>query len=131
MVDRVGSLSIVTASGDVVVETCEGDVEVKTASGDIRLAQCRENLKVSTASGDISIQVDDMCNSIEVSSASGDVVLVYPDGWDASLSMSTVSGEIEHDGISVGRGVTRIGNGLVPVKISTASGDIRIHRDEL
>jgi DUF4097 and DUF4098 domain-containing protein YvlB len=130
VVDRVGSLSITTASGDVDVETCEGDVDVKTASGDIRLAQCRENLKVSTASGDISIQVDDTCNSIEVSGASGDIALVYPDGWDALLSMSTVSGEIEHDGISVARGVTRIGNGLVPVKISTASGDIRIHRDE-
>ncbi len=130
VVDRVGSLSIVTASGDVVVETCEGDVEVKTASGDIKLAQCQENLKVSTASGDISIQADDMCNAIEISSASGDIMLVYPDGWGASLSISTVSGEIEHDGLSVGRRRVRIGNGLVPVRISTVSGDVRIQKEE-
>jgi DUF4097 and DUF4098 domain-containing protein YvlB len=102
----------------------------QTASGDIKLAQCQENLKVSTASGDISIQAADMCNAIEISSASGDIMLVYPDGWGASLSISTVSGEIEHDGLSVGRRRVRIGNGLVPVRISTVSGDVRIQKEE-
>jgi len=130
VVDRVGALSVTTASGDVDVETCEGDVEVKTASGDVSLAQCQGNLKVTTASGGIEIQADDMCNAIEVSTASGDVELMYPDGWDASLSISTVSGEIEHDGVSVGRGMVQIGNGLVPVKISTVSGDIQIQKEE-
>jgi hypothetical protein len=130
VVDRVGALSVATASGDVDVETCEGDLEVKTASGDVGLAKCQGNLKVTTASGDIEVHVDDMCNAIEISTASGNVELVYPDGWDASFSLSTISGEIEHEGVWVGRGMVQIGSGLVPVKISTASGDIQLQKEK-
>jgi len=130
VVDRVGSLWVMTTSGDVNVETCEGDVEIKTVSGDIRLAQCQGNIKVATASGDVAIQADDMCNAIEVSSTSGDIELAYPSDWDATLSLSTISGDVEHDGLPVGRGMVRIGNGLVPVKISTVSGNIRVQEEE-
>lgn len=126
VLDRGGGLSVTTASGDVEIETCDGDIAIRTASGDVQLAQCGENVRVSTASGDISIEVDDMCNALDLSSVSGDIALTCPEGWDASFVISTVSGEIEHDGLSSGRGLVRMGKGLVPAKISTVSGDIRI-----
>lgn len=128
VLDRVGPLALTTASGDMRVDACDGDLEANSASGDILLSECRGDVKVSTASGDIDIGVDELCNSIQASSASGDISLRYPDSWDATVSFTTVSGDVDHDAAHVGRGSIRIGSGLAPVRVSTVSGDIRIHR---
>lgn len=128
VLDRIGSLSIKTASGKVEVGACAGDIEVKTASGDVSLAQCQENITVTTASGSISIEADELCNAIEVTSASGDVLLYYPDLWDARVAVSTISGDIEHEGKPAGRGTIVLGKGLIPVRLTTVSGDISVRR---
>lgn len=128
VLDRIGSLSIKTASGDVDVAACAGDIEVRTASGDVSLAQCQENITVTTASGSVSIEADELCNAIEVSSASGDVLLYYPELWDARVAVSTISGDIEHNGNATDRGTIVFGSGLAPVRITTVSGDISVRQ---
>lgn len=129
ILDRVGPLVVSTASGDIRVDACDGDLQAKSASGDITLSECRGDIKVSTASGDIGMRVDEMCNSIEAASASGDIALHCSEDWDATVTVSTVSGEVEHDGSQSGRDSIRIGSGLVPVRISTVSGDISVRRE--
>ena len=126
--DRVGDLSIQTASGDVDVRLCSGDIEVTTASGDIALAGCTENLSVETASGSVEVEMDDQCNTVSVTTASGDISLLCPKDIDATVGWSTVSGDVECEGIQSGARTIRFGTGLIPVKISSASGDIRIDR---
>jgi len=126
--DRVGDLSIQTASGDVEVRLCSGDIEVTTASGDIALAGCTENLSVETASGSVEVEMDDQCNRVSVTTASGDISLLCPRDIDATVGWSTVSGDVECEGIQSGARTIRFGTGLIPVKISSASGDIRIDR---
>jgi len=129
VLDRVGPLAVSTASGDISVDACDGDLQAKSASGQISIGECREDVRVSTASGDIEIRVDEMCNSIEASSASGDISLRYPEGWDATVSVSTVSGDIDHDAVPEGRSSIRIGSGLVPARLSTVSGDIVVRKE--
>ena len=126
--DRVGDLSIQTASGDVEVRLCSGDIEVTTASGDIVLAGCTENLSVETASGSVEVEMDDQCNTVSLTTASGDISLLCPRDIDATVGWSTVSGDVECEGIQSGARTIRFGTGLIPVKISSASGDIRIGR---
>jgi hypothetical protein len=126
--DRVGDLSIQTASGDVEVRLCAGDIEVTTASGDIALAGCTENLSVETASGSVEVEMDERCNTVSVTTASGDVSLFCPRDADATVGWSTISGDVECEGIRDGARSVRFGTGLIPVKISSASGDIRISR---
>ncbi|HWR12007.1 MAG TPA: DUF4097 family beta strand repeat-containing protein [Rectinemataceae bacterium] len=126
--DRVGDLSIHTASGDVEVRLCSGDIEVTTASGDIALAGCTENISVETASGSVEVEMDDQCNTVSVTTASGDISLLCPRDIDATVGWSTISGDVECEGIQSGARSIRFGTGLIPVKISSASGDIRISR---
>ncbi len=129
VLDRVGSLTVSTASGDILVESCDGDLQAKSASGDISIRECRGDIKVSTASGDIEIRAHELCNSIEAASASGDISLRYPEDWDATVNVSTVSGDVDHDAVQAGRGTIRIRSGFVPAKLSTLSGDIVVRKE--
>ncbi len=129
VLDRVGPLAVSTASGDIQIEACDGDLLAKSASGDISVRECREDLKISTASGDIEILADELCNSIEAASASGNISLRYSEDWDARVSVSTVSGDVDHDAVQAGHGSICIGKGLVPVRLSTVSGDIVIRKE--
>ena len=72
--------------------------------------------------------MDDQCNRVSVTTASGDISLLCPRDIDATVGWSTVSGDVECEGIQDGARSIRFGTGLIPVKISTASGDIRIGR---
>jgi hypothetical protein len=128
VLDRMGDLEIQTASGDVTVKACSGNISVRTASGDIVLEHCSENVTVYTASGSVETEADDQCNEVVISTASGDISFCYPRDFDADVKWSTVSGEVEHDAVATGISTARIGAGLTPVRLSTASGDIDIRR---
>ncbi len=124
--DRVGRAEIRTASGDVEVQLCSGDLSISTASGDLRIAGASEDLSLRSASGSIDIEADERCNGIVATTASGDIRLGFGDSFDATVRCSTVSGDITRNGEEIGAGVFRTGAGLVPVRLSTSSGDIEI-----
>jgi hypothetical protein len=124
--DRVGRAEIRTASGDVEVQLCSGDLAISTASGDLRVAGASEDIALRSASGSIEIDVDERCNGIVASTASGDILLRCGDTFEATVRCSTVSGDITRNGEDIGAGVFRTGAGLVPVRLSTSSGDIEI-----
>jgi len=126
--DRLGDLEIHTASGDIEVKRCSGDISVTSASGDVRLSGCSESINVQTASGSIDIEAEEGCNSISVSAASGDIVLKHPRDFDAVFTCATVSGDILRDGQEARLSRFSMGDGLIPVRLSTASGDIDVER---
>lgn len=128
ILDRVGDLLLQTASGNLTIDCCSGNVTARTASGDIEAARCSENTILETASGDIQLEIDEQANSVKIATASGDVSLRYPEDFDAVITYTTVSGEIDHDCMQTGSRTLKIGQGFVPIKIQTVSGDMKIRR---
>jgi hypothetical protein len=127
--DAAGDLELQTASGDIEVRRCSGDLRARSASGDIELAECAAAIDAESASGDIALSLDEQCDSVSLSSKSGDLALSHPEDFDAALRCSTVSGDVELDGRSIGAGSYRLGAGLTPVRLSTVSGDIDVSRN--
>jgi DUF4097 and DUF4098 domain-containing protein YvlB len=71
---------------------------------------------------------------LKFNTVSGDVTLEVPKGFDADLSMSSVSGKVDIDfqlvvggsGMRRGNVDGRIGNGGRRLDLNTVSGDLRI-----
>lgn len=126
--DRIGNLTISTASGDVEVESCCGSLTLSTASGDAKISACTEALRAETASGSLDLELDEQTSEVAASSVSGDLKICYPSDLDATFTWATLSGDVECDAERSGPRTARSGLGLVPVRLSTVSGDISISR---
>src|ERR1043165_448261 len=86
-----------SVSGNVDITGANGDVEAGSVSGDIRLTRLRaSSVSAHTVSGNVDVRVDAFTGRGDLSfkSVSGDVTLEVPRGFDADISMSTVSGDI-------------------------------------
>ena len=133
---RVSANSV---SGDVSVDGAHGDVDANSVSGDIRLDRLHAtSVRANSVSGDIEVGVDEFTGrgDLYFHSVSGDVTLAVPKGFDADLSMSTVSGDVDSDfPITIGNGrmsrrriEARIGNGGRRLDVGTVSGDLRLRQ---
>jgi len=128
--DRIGNLALRSTSGDILLKQCSGDTSISSISGDVEASNCSETLDIQTTSGEISVAADPQCDGVRMASVSGDIDFRYPEDFNATLSWSTVSGDIEHDGAAfAGSRVIRLGSGGAPVRLSTVSGDITIKAD--
>jgi hypothetical protein len=131
-------VSASSVSGDVSVTGAQGDVRANTVSGDVRLDRLHaSSVKANTVSGDLEVRVDELTGRGDLSfnTVSGDVTLFVPRGFDADLSMSSVSGDVNSDfALTVGsmnrmrRGNVdaRIGNGGRRLDVHTVSGSLRL-----
>jgi hypothetical protein len=127
-----------SVSGDVVVNGVQGDVHANTVSGEVVLEHIRAtSVYGHSVSGDVSVQVDAFTGRGDLSfrSVSGDVRLDLPKVFDADVSMSTVSGNMDSDypitlngRMSQRRIEARIGEGGRRLDISTVSGNVRLRR---
>jgi hypothetical protein len=105
---RFASVAAQTGSGDVDVETVEGDSVVKTGSGDVRVAETGGDAVISTASGDV--ELARVAGSAQIRSASGDVRI---DEAGTGVSVQTASGDQEIRAVTAGQ-----------VTLQSASGDM-------
>lgn len=130
-------VSASSVSGDVNVTGAQGDVRANSVSGDVRLDHLQSSsVHANTVSGDIVVRVDQFTGRGDLSfnTVSGDVTLEVPKPFDADLSMSTVSGEIDSDFQLVMGGsrmsrrslAARIGAGGRRLDLRTVSGDVKI-----
>jgi DUF4097 and DUF4098 domain-containing protein YvlB len=127
-----------SVSGDVSVTGAQGDVRANTVSGDVRLDRLHaRSVKANTVSGDLEVRVDEFTGQGDLSfnTVSGDLTLYVPKNFDADLSMSSVSGDVNSDfALTVGsmsrmrRGSVeaRIGNGGRRLDVHTVSGNLRL-----
>ena len=132
-----GRLELHTASGDVTLQGVSGEVRAASASGSVRVREAAGTVNASTASGNVDVELARLegTGDMRFSSASGDVSVRLPSSLDARVDMSTASGSIETDfPIEVKKdryssGYTargQLGGGSRLLKISSASGDVRL-----
>jgi DUF4097 and DUF4098 domain-containing protein YvlB len=131
------TVSAGSVSGSVDINGAVGDVDASSVSGDVRLTHLRaSSVHAHSVSGDVEVRVDAFTGRGDLSfrSVSGNVLLEVPRGFDADLSMSTVSGDINSDfPITLGNGrmsrrrmEARIGSGGRRLDVSTVSGDLTL-----
>jgi putative adhesin len=125
-----------SVSGSVDITGAQGDIRAASVSGDVRLERLRaSSVEARTVSGEITTSIEDLTGSgpLSFKTVSGDVKLAVPRNFDADLSMSTVSGDLDSDfqitvsgGMSRRRIEARIGRGGRRLDLSTVSGDVRL-----
>lgn len=127
-----GSFSASTGSGNIFAEQAgHGDVKANTGSGNIELRNVQGGLTARTGSGDIKLG-GTPTSLWRVQTGSGNVEL-WPGSAGFTLNASTGSGDVRSDhpisgNIGNHHHVTGTVNGGGPdVRISTGSGDIRVH----
>jgi len=138
-----GDTTINTASGDIQVSRVDGTVKAKSASGDLRvdyvgggvshnsasgdttLGTTLGGVKIHAASGDIRIGAA-RSGSVKVTTASGDVSVGVPAGTGVWLDLNTASGTTTSDLTMSGDRPTATHD--LELRVSTASGDVEVHR---
>jgi hypothetical protein len=134
---NLGALSAGSVSGDVFVNGARGEINANSVSGDVRLEHLRASaITAHTVSGDVLVQADELTGRGDLSfkSVSGSVTLEVPRTFEADLSMSTVSGDVDSDfALTLGNGrmnrhnvQARIGNGGRRLDVGTVSGDLKL-----
>ncbi|MFH1573354.1 MAG: DUF4097 family beta strand repeat-containing protein, partial [Acidobacteriota bacterium] len=136
LTDVAGEIRAKSASGNLTLRQVEGTIHASTASGDVLVEQAIGEVKASTASGNVDVELIEVQGGGEMafSSASGDVTVRAPARLDADVRMSTASGSLKTDfPLTIeeeeGHGKKaygRLGSGVRPLKLSTASGDVRL-----
>ena len=127
-----------SVSGDVSVTGAQGDVRANTVSGDVRLDKLHaSSIKANTVSGDLEVRVDELHGPRRLLVQHGErrPHAEVPRTFDADLSMSSVSGDINSDfALTVsstnrmrrGSIEARIGNGGRRLDVHTVSGNLRL-----
>lgn len=132
-----GRIELQTASGDVTLQGVSGEVRAASASGSVKVRDAAGSVNASSASGNVDVELArvDGAGDMRFTSASGDVNVRMPSSLDARVDMSTASGSIETDfPIEVKKdryssGYTargQLGSGSRVLKISSASGDVKL-----
>lgn len=126
-----------SVSGDVSITGATGEVTASSVSGDIHMDGLRaSSVTGHSVSGDVDVRVTELTGRGDFSfhTVSGNITLEVPRNFEADLSMSTVSGDINSDfPLTLGNGrmsrrrvEARIGNGGRKLDVATVSGDLRI-----
>lgn len=138
--DVRGRLDLGSTSGDVRAENAQGDVVAHSVSGDVEL----ENIETAeasaeTVSGDVTYagRIADR-GHYRFEAHSGDVVLRVAGGFNATVTVSTFSGDFDSDFPVTLRPGTRvqreweftIGTGSAQVSLRSFSGGIHLGRGE-
>ncbi len=126
-----------TVNGDVSVEGVSGGIRATTVNGDVRVKDAVAELKAESVNGDLKATVAKLTNNVKLSCVNGELELTLPSDADATVSASTVHGDITNQfGINVdhsrwGPGSSMkadIGNGTNHVSLSTVNGEISLRR---
>jgi len=132
-----GRVEMSTASGEVSLKGVSGEIRASSASGAVRVKDAAGSVNASSASGDVEVELSrvDGDGEMRFSTASGNVHVRLPSSIDATVEMSTVSGDIETNfPIQVRqseygpgkRARGQLGAGSRRLKISSSSGDVSL-----
>lgn len=132
-----GRLEANSTNGTVTIEDAEGEVYVEGVNGDISMRDIRSgNVDVTTVNGSIeyhgTVQDD---GTYRLSTHNGDVTMTVPGGTNATVTVSTFSGDFESDfpvTLTGGRQGKRfnftIGSGKATMELESFQGSIHLVR---
>jgi DUF4097 and DUF4098 domain-containing protein YvlB len=133
-----GRISVHSVSSSVAVANSSGDIEAETTSGSVTLENIRSgDVRGFTTSGSVyfSGEIQDG-GRYSLTSHSGKVVAAVPEDLNATLSVSTFSGNLESEfpitlrrTTGRGRPITfTIGTGSARMELESFSGDVELRR---
>lgn len=130
--------SLVTAeskSGDVTIRAATGIRSARSTSGDIKLEEVGgTNFSAESSSGDIRVVLTSPATgAVNVRTVSGSIEIETPDGGDARVALSSVSGTVDVDGLELTdragddkRVTGKLGSGNGTLDASSVSGDVSL-----
>ncbi|GEM_PF-929631 len=139
-IDKIkGNANAKSVSGDLELKAAEGVIQAETTSGQIHTSFTMGSINLRTISGGIHAQltqIDTSVKEINISSTSGDIILSLPEDLSADVEASTLSGNIRTElqltikgDITEGRKLRgTFGQGGLPIRLKTISGDISIQK---
>ena len=122
-----------TMNGDVNV-TASAPVHARTVNGDVKVGTAVGPVDAVTVNGDVDIRMTTLMGTdpVRAESVTGDVNAWLPETLDASVSLSTVTGDVSADyGVAVATGKklsATIGAGGRTVTIKSVTGSARLGR---
>ena len=132
-----GRLHFNTASGNVELQGVSGEIQASSASGKVSVKDSSGVVRASSASGDVDVELTRLegAGDMKFSTASGNVSVRMPQGLDARVHLSTVSGSIdtnfpiqversEHGAGARARG--QLGAGSRELRATSASGNVSL-----
>lgn len=131
--DLAGNLYAATKSGDVTARGKLGRCELRSVSGDVEFRGESYEMKCSSTSGDAEMDMENVPQSMEVSSISGDCEIKVPREDRMHISYRTVSGDFATNlpltaNMTKRRGEITLGDGAgAQIQVSSTSGDVEIY----
>lgn len=127
--DSAGQFNLRTVAGNIEVQRIRGEVRARTTSGNINMNNIDGTLVCATASGNIDANFTAVTHGVHAESASGNISLELPGNMGYRLDVRGSSINLDQlgpfDGTIRGRSASgQIGDGMIPVQISTASGRV-------
>ena len=131
---------ISSVSGDVEINNVSGAVRASSVSGEVRVKDVNGTVNASSVSGSVEVEIRQLSGAedMKFSSVSGSVNVRMPEGVDADVKMSTLSGSLKTDfpievkkreRYSPGMSASgRLGNGSRSLHLSSVSGSVNLTR---
>ncbi len=150
-----GTVSARSVQGEVLVEGAQGQVRAASTSEDVRVVGASGEVYTETVSGDTyleritsgRVEVGALSGDVYYDGTiqprgrysfvthSGDVVVSVPEGTDATISVATLSGDVDASFPLPSRGddpgrrfAYTLGSGSAQVEMETFSGDVQLRR---
>lgn len=132
-----GSATAGSVSGDIEAQSVAGDFSASTTSGDIEAQSVGAVMDAKSVSGNIKITAGSLGKDVKMKTVSGDVKLKITDKTGMNISLNTLSGDMNIDGLgavsyetkSKRAVVAKINGGGKHLSVETVSGDINISRN--
>ncbi len=124
-------LELESVSGNFIAEECRfGELDAELVSGAfVCNSPVTRSFDVETTSGTVLLMSDVCPAQINVESVSGEVKLTLPETTGMTLSFETVSGRFIN-GLGLSQSGNRFvsGDGSVPIRVETTSGDLFLEK---
>jgi hypothetical protein len=134
-------LSLRNAKGDIHVKNAAGDVSIREVDGNVTLDSVGDDLALRGAHGDVKVNVgEDVIVYLDPKADGGysvvagdDILLVLPEGANATLTLQGDSIDVDLPGVEPDEDATErvvvLGDGSARISLS-AGGDVRVSNRE-
>lgn len=131
-VDRYeGKLAISCSGGNINIDDARGEFQVQTAGGNIHFEEVAGSVKGQTSGGNISANIKELGKYLTLSTTGGNINADFPTnkGLDYDIKADHIHASVDnfkgyHDKDRI---QGKINGGGIPVKMSTAGGNIRLN----